>query len=158
MAWTTPKTFAALAQLTAAELNTYLSDNTADLHARAWHHLLGSVGDVDPGETVYGGFGGTSGLTAGDGDVPMTAAGTIGRLFVRCSSAPGSSQSFVVTMRRNGSDQALAVTITNTDQEGSDTSNTFSVVAGDRVEVKVVATGGTPNNVVVNVSVQFTPS
>lgn len=36
MAWTTPKTFTAASVLTAAEMNTYVSDNTAALAARAY--------------------------------------------------------------------------------------------------------------------------
>ena len=36
MAWTTPKTFTAGSVLTAAEMNTYVSDNTAALAARAY--------------------------------------------------------------------------------------------------------------------------
>lgn len=36
MAWTTPKTFTATSVLTAAEMNTYVSNNTAALAARAY--------------------------------------------------------------------------------------------------------------------------
>ena len=36
MAWTTPKTFTAGSVLTASEMNTYVSDNTAALAARAY--------------------------------------------------------------------------------------------------------------------------
>lgn len=36
MAWTTPKTFTATSVLTASEMNTYVSDNTAALAARSY--------------------------------------------------------------------------------------------------------------------------
>jgi hypothetical protein len=68
---------------------------------------------------------------------PAPFAATVQKLHVRLDSAPGVDQSVVVTVRKNGADQSLTVTLSDTDQEGSDTANSFPCAAGDLISVSV---------------------
>lgn len=59
-------------------------------------------------------------------------AGTIKNLYVKMSASAGSDpDAYRFTLRKNGVSQSLTVTITATATTGNDTSNSFSVAAGD---------------------------
>ena len=65
------------------------------------------------------------------------------RLFVESTVAPGASQTYVVTVRVNGADKAITVTLSGASQvTGSDLTNTFTGSAGDMVTLKAVASAG----------------
>jgi len=66
-----------------------------------------------------------------------TRAGTLRDLYVHCT-APGTSESVVFTVRKNGSSTSLTATISNTATDANDTSNTATVAAGDRISVSAV--------------------
>lgn len=73
----------------------------------------------------------------------VTRATTSANLYCYLGVAPGGSDTVAVTVRENGSDQALTCTITGAAQSCSDTSNSFASVAGDRLSVKAVSSAGT---------------
>ena len=94
------------------------------------------------GSSVSGastGYIGSSGKDSTSGQVAFCVPfdGVLKRLYVNI--ATGSSNTLVVTARKNGSDQSLTVSYGNL-EEGvkSDTSNTVSYSAGDLLEFKVV--------------------
>lgn len=64
--------------------------------------------------------------------------GTIRNLFIRVSNEPLAGESFIVTVRRNGVDGVLTATIADVAKTASDTSNSVSFSAGDRLAWKVV--------------------
>ncbi|HET9665675.1 MAG TPA: hypothetical protein VFP09_02920 [Desertimonas sp.] len=70
----------------------------------------------------------------------MDVGGTCRNLRVRLGTAPGGSATRTVVLRKNGADQAVTVTLNSGDTDVSDTSNSFSVAAGDTLIVKFTAT------------------
>jgi hypothetical protein len=77
----------------------------------------------------------------------ITTPGTIRNLYVKLDVAPGAGTSRVFTVRKNGADQALTCTISGAGTtQCNDTTNSFAVVAGDRicVECVPVGSGGEP--------------
>lgn len=105
--------------------------------------LAGSTTAISNSATRYSPFA-QSGATASwttsvaAAQTPISAAGTISRLRVRLGTAL-SAGSFTFTLVKNGVDTALTCTITN--QQGSDTSNTVTVAAGDLLCIKCVPSG-----------------
>ena len=69
---------------------------------------------------------------------PVTAA----RLVVYANTAPGGAETVTVTVRQNGSDKLMAVTLTGATQTDNDLVNSFSVLGGDRISIKVVTSAG----------------
>ncbi|MCU0727855.1 MAG: hypothetical protein MUE73_19015 [Planctomycetes bacterium] len=69
---------------------------------------------------------------------PVPNACTVQKLHVHLDAAPGMGESVTVTVRKNGVDQDLEVVLNDADQDGSDTANSFTCVAGDRISVSVV--------------------
>lgn len=68
----------------------------------------------------------------------VASAGTIKNLYIELAVAPGVASTAAFTLRKNGADTALTVTISGTDTTGSDTSNTVTFAAGDRINWKCV--------------------
>lgn len=68
----------------------------------------------------------------------VSTAGTLKNLYVELNDSPGAGKSYTFTVRQNGADPAsgLVVAIADTATSGSDTSNTISVSAGDRICLK----------------------
>jgi hypothetical protein len=75
------------------------------------------------------------------GYLPWAASGTLRNLIVKLSTAPGSGKSFVFTVRVNGVDSGVTVTIADTDTTARDITNSVSVSAGDYVSLKAVPSG-----------------
>lgn len=67
-------------------------------------------------------------------------AGTVRNLYGRVSTAPAAGQTFTLTVMKNGAAQTLTCQFTDAGVTANDTSNSFSVVAGDRVSMRVVTT------------------
>lgn len=65
-------------------------------------------------------------------------AGTIRNFYITTNNAQPASGSLVLTLRKNGVDQAVTITIAASAAAGnfSDTSNSFSVAAGDLLTIK----------------------
>ncbi len=74
----------------------------------------------------------------------VAAPGTIDRLFVELSAAPGAGagDAYVFTLRLNGADTALTCTITQPATSASDTTHTVAVVAGDVVTISCAPANG----------------
>lgn len=86
----------------------------------------------------------------------VPSAGTVRKLRVRQNVGAGNGNNIVYTVRKNGSAQALAVTIASTSQDGSDLSNTFTVAAGDLLDIEVTkasSVGTSPSNVTATVEI-----
>lgn len=79
-----------------------------------------------------------------DGRHPWSCTGTLRNLLIRLSAAPGTGVSATYTLRINGVDTALSVTISGTNTEGSDQADDIAVTAGDLISLRRTTSGGTP--------------
>jgi len=68
-------------------------------------------------------------------------AGTIRNLYVRHNAAGVGAANVTYTVRKNGVNQTLAVTMLATASDGNDTANSFTVAAGDLIDVLVTKAG-----------------
>ncbi len=73
--------------------------------------------------------------------VVMPFAATIKNLFLELGAAPGAGTSRTGTLLKNGVAQTLAATISGTAITGSDTVDSFTVVAGDDLSLQFTLTG-----------------
>jgi len=71
----------------------------------------------------------------------MTNTFTLQSLYVNLTSIPGGGNARVFTVRVNGVNTSLSVTIAGFVTSGSNTVNTVPVVAGDRVSVQTTSIG-----------------
>jgi hypothetical protein len=106
--------------------------------------LTGGTGgnDLLQNTTQYCSISGQQAPDATEADVYIVVpcAGTIDNLYVELGGASGSGESHAFTVRKNGADTALTVTISGaTDTTGNDTGNSFTVAAGDKLSLKVVS-------------------
>lgn len=75
--------------------------------------------------------------------IPVPTPGKISKLRIRVATAgDGTGSGSAFTVRKNGSDQTLTATLAIAATSASDTSNSFTVVAGDEISVKVVTAAG----------------
>lgn len=84
----------------------------------------------------------------------VSTPGTLRNLRVALTGPPGAGNSYSFTVRKNGADTGLTVTISDSDTDGSDLSNSVTVVAGDRITLKMVPTS-TPTAQQANYSLKF---
>ena len=80
----------------------------------------------------------------------MVRAGTMKNLRVRHQTPAGNGNNIVYTVRKNGVNQALTVTMASTASDGTDLVNSFAVAAGDLIDVivtKAASIGTTPSDV-----------
>lgn len=103
----------------------------------------------------FGGVNNAGSATESDTNIVMPCAGTIKKLFIRTSTAPGGTDTLSVTARKNGVSQTLVATITGTETYAQDTSNSFTVAAGDNLTFLV---GGTRSRGSLTWSFVFVPS
>ena len=68
-------------------------------------------------------------------------AGTIKNLYVRQNTAGVGGVNLTYTVRKNGTNQTLAVTLLATANDANDTTHTFSVAAGDLIDIVVTKAG-----------------
>lgn len=90
----------------------------------------------------------------------MPTNGTFSKLYVLAKSAPGaaaSGKSYTFTIQKNSVDTALTCTMTETATICNDTSNSFSVVAGDAIRLKS-APSNTPTSDKQVIGLAFTPT
>lgn len=129
--------------LTAADWTTFNNKPSTDTMVFASAPNLGHTNTG--GTTSYWAITGSGAIrsTENAAIVVMPYAGTLKNFYVRMGAGAGSSGSIVLTVRKNGADTALTLTFTNADGSNltkSDTTNTVSVAAGDRITI-----GGTNN-------------
>lgn len=66
---------------------------------------------------------------------------TVSDLRVSLSDSPGTGKSWVFTVRVNEANTSITTTISGSSKEGSDTTNSESIIAGSRVSVQATAVG-----------------
>jgi hypothetical protein len=113
------------------------------------------------GATSYARFGGKTALNATQTNVSsvVAAPGTIDNLYGYVSTAPGTGETYTLTLVKNGSDTSLTETISGTGTATpAPTSNPVTVVAGDLISVKVVSSAAAAASGMIHVSVQWTPT
>jgi hypothetical protein len=69
--------------------------------------------------------------------IPTGAGGSLRNMRVRQENPAGNGNPIVYTLRVNGVDSALAVSILSTAQDGSDLVDTVAVVAGNEIDIRV---------------------
>lgn len=86
-------------------------------------------------------FAGTAGANATEALVssPVPVAMTIDKLYASYNTAPVGAQTYIATMRKNGVDTTLTCTVTGAATSCNDTTHSFTVIAGDLVDAKIVA-------------------
>lgn len=99
-------------------------------------------------------FGSTVSTTQAAADMVVPFSGTVSNLYVRLS-ANSSTSNVTVTVNKNGVNTVLVATCTaNTTGTFSDTSDSFTVVAGDRIQFELSA-GSVASSTTGNISVQY---
>lgn len=103
-----------------------------------WPVVFGA-GDLGTAATaLFMGPGWIATASATEMQIPLTRPGTIRNLRVRVITAGTDAQTVTFTVRKNGVDQTLVATISNTATgNATDLSNSFSVAAGDLLSLKV---------------------
>jgi uncharacterized cupredoxin-like copper-binding protein len=107
-----------------------------------------NVATVSSAATNYFSLGGgtaAGNATEANRQTMVPIAGTARNLYVATSSTQSAGGSLVFTVRKNGADTALTLTIPASTAAGtfSDTTNSFSVAAGDKLSLKVANGTGT---------------
>lgn len=77
---------------------------------------------------------GTENLT----QIIMPRAGTLRNLYTSQNIAPGGTQTTIYTVRKNAASQSITCTVTGAATSCNDTTNSFNVVAGDKIAVQAV--------------------
>jgi hypothetical protein len=72
-------------------------------------------------------------------------------LSVRATTAPGGANVATITLRKNGIDTPLTVTLTGAQTSNINNSVSVSYAAGDSISVKTATTGGSTADIVVGV-------
>jgi hypothetical protein len=68
----------------------------------------------------------------------MVGSGTVRNLYFAINAAEATND-ITITVRKNGTDQTLTVTLTHGSTSVSDTTHSFTVAAGDLLSVKSVS-------------------
>jgi hypothetical protein len=103
--------------------------------------ISGCSADLDNTQTVYIMFGGTNnGTSESLRAVPVPFTGLIKNLRVNMNLAPGAGKNWTFTLRVNGADTAITVTIANAATNGTDLTHVVSVTKGDLLSWKCVPT------------------
>jgi len=104
----------------------------------------GANGDVTPGSTMYYSLSGGQVQFAPTEAIRQAVSClsyTLKNLYVQFEGFPGSGKSYTLTLRKNAGDQALAVTISNTNTNGNYATD-ISIVDGDLLDTSVAASAG----------------
>lgn len=95
------------------------------------------------GATDYGNLQGcaANSSTLSNRDQVMPTGGVISKLYVELNGSPGVGKSYAFKLLKAGSGQTLTCTVSDAATTCNDTSNSFSVSAGDLVAMEIVPTG-----------------
>jgi hypothetical protein len=86
-----------------------------------------------------------------------TASGTVTKMYVYAKTAPGSTRTLDLTVRKNGGNTSMSVLLSDSSTSGSDTANGFAVAAGDRISVEFNAsTGCAASDISVTLEIAYT--
>ncbi len=83
--------------------------------------------------------------------------GTISKIYVYATTTPTGSGSWTVTLMHNGSATAVSCNITSSANPCSDTTDSFTVSAGDTVSIQTTPTN-TPSNTVMTITTDWAPT
>lgn len=117
---------------------------------------FGSAAALAGGATVFFGQG-----VSGAADAQyliMPRAGVLSNFTGQTNSAPGGIQTYTITLDKGTGATALTFTITGAGQTGSDNVHTVSVIQGDFLSVKAVASATAATSTGNYFSVLFTPT
>lgn len=107
---------------------------------------------------VHGNFNAST-VDESDVQAVMPTSGTFRNLYVTQHSDSGTGDGFTYTLRKNAADTAVACTISgNSATSCNDTTNTFTVTAGDLVDLEIHISSGSPGAKRVYLGVVFEPS
>ncbi len=100
----------------------------------------GTFGSLSTSATEYIGPIGRAAISSTDTTATVTRglvpfAGVVKNLYVVISVAPGGTATRTFTLRKNGSDQAVTCTVPAGGTTASDTTHSFTVVAGDALTI-----------------------
>jgi hypothetical protein len=87
----------------------------------------------------------------------MPTGGTLSKLYVTVTAAPGVGNSKIFALRNGGVSQALTATISDANTSSNDTSNSATVAAGDRLAIQI-SVSGAPTTSTAKYSLLFTPT
>jgi hypothetical protein len=117
-------------------MNANAKDFLAD--ATTSQFIWGLQGSVPGNATRYLYPGVTSALSASEIFMPMFRKCIMQRFVVNLATAPGAGKTDTFTIRKNGADTGLTVSISNTSLTGSTSGISVSFAAGDTYSLKVV--------------------
>jgi len=85
----------------------------------------------------------------------VPTSGTVKNFYVATSGAQPAGGGLTFTLRKNSADTSITVTIAASAAAGtfSDTSNSFTVVAGDKLSLKAVNASGSTSATIISASV-----
>ena len=119
------------------------------------------VGGTTQTGTSYAALTGTTGSDFSGSEVywqsVVPIAGTFSNLSVEVQSAPGAGNSVAFTVRKNNTDTSSTCTIADANTSCQDATGSFTVVAGDAVNLKAV-TAGSPGGKRPYTSIKFVGS
>lgn len=123
--------------------------------------FISAVGlSVTAGSTVYiaPSSRATPTATETDHQVVVPTGGTLNRLNVTATSAPGTGETFTFTLRKNGADTVLTETISGTNTTvASPANNPVTVAAGDLICIAIAGSAAAAT-AVVKISLEWTPT
>lgn len=128
-------------------------DRTVNLY----HPICFAAQNQTQGTTVYAGGCGaaaTRNTTESVVQWPAPCSGTIKNLLASTDTTPTAGQTITITARKNGSDTTMTCQITSAGRSASDTTHTFTVVAGDLISIKVVSSASVGTRYT-NMSLEF---
>jgi hypothetical protein len=102
---------------------TWVGGNSAAALAAATTHFVGLA---------------TSSTTENQVTIVAPKSGQVVNLYVSLSAAPGGSDDYACTLRKNAADQGSTVTISAAATTGNTTGNQFNIAAGDTLDLKVI--------------------
>jgi len=117
---------------------------------------FGTESSIAAGVTRYIGVGLSWAATEANVQHRIPFNARIKRMFTHAGGAPGVGESFEYTLRVNGADTSLTVTVSDTDTDGENLTDEVIVDAGDLLSVKIVTSGGA-SSVIHTVSVEVDP-
>jgi len=83
----------------------------------------------------------TYGTTTNQRDIMIPTAGTFQDLYVALDASPGASKSYAFELYNNAAATGLVATVSDTNTTANDTTNTFTVAAGDTVAMTITPSG-----------------
>lgn len=117
-----------------------------------------STAQFGASSTTYLGLG-VSSSTESDVSTPWPASGTISVLYIKVATAQDASGSLVLTFRKNAADTAMTVTVpagAAARSTVSDLAHSFTVTAGDLLDIKAVNNASATSAFLQSVVFKFT--